>query len=238
MTLTDIIRSVRLCIDEEAANSSSLAATDNDTVLMNHIIEDKMADALRWVCLYAPAELLGGSDEIKDGAAVSTGILIDAVLRPGVTVEDKGVRLIDADDGCTTLQMPDNFIKLARVRAQGWHKAVKTPISEDSDEYLQLYDTAGATATPDRPVAAIIDKAQAEIELWPAAEDTVQVTFVSSVDADTQAFTLSSEKHCPLPPRAKTAFTYYLAFLLLSAYNDPRAARMLEIAKMNIGKGA
>ncbi|MBR1448824.1 MAG: hypothetical protein IJ588_08800 [Prevotella sp.] len=235
MTLSQICKSVRLCIDEEAANSSSLADADTDSVLMDHIIEDKIADAMRWVCLHAPAELLGGSDENKDGVTVSTGILVDAELRIGVNDEDNGVKLIDAVD-CTKLIMPDNFIKLARVRALEWHKAVRTPISEDSDEYLQLYDDAGATATPDRPVAAIIDKAHAEIELWPSAEGIVQVTFVASTGG--QSFTESSEAHYPLPPLAKTAFIYYLAFLLLSAYNDPRAARMLEIAKMNLGKSA
>lgn len=242
MTEANIIRAVRLCYDEEAVNASSLVTGlgyADDNALMDNIIKSKIGDALRWVCLYAPADLLAGTDEENGGQEVDTGIMVDAELSEQIAA-DGGVELVEGAD-CLKLKMPSNFIRLARVRILGWHKAVKTPISEDSEEYLQLYDTNGATATDDRPVAALIEKSRKEIELWPSGEEEsyrIEVSFIVSTEGST--FTTGSgtsqETHYALPPKARTAFIYYLAFLTLSAYEDSRAARMLEIAKMNLGK--
>ena len=136
--------------------------------------------------------------------------------------------------------MQADFIKLARVRVNGWHRAIKTPIEEDSEEYLQLYDANGAAATADRPQAAIIDKAIKVLEVWPTGS-SAEYTYVAATEAKSFDVTTGevghevTTTHYPLPPRAKTAFIYYLAFLVLSAYADSRAPRMLEIAKMNLG---
>ena len=127
------------------------------------------------------------------------------------------------------------FIKLVRIRMQDWHRAIKEPISEDSEEYLQLYDDNGAKATADRPQAAIIDKATKEVEVWPLTSGkTASLTYVADVSSSID--TSTDDKDVNLPPKVKTAFIYYLAFLVLSAYEDSRAVRMLEIAKMNISR--
>ena len=219
MSIDDIISAVRFCIDEEKSNGASFAnASSGDDTSMNNIIKNKIGDALRWVCLYAPAELLGGSDE-----SVSTGILVDESPTPTAAYDNKA--------GKVTLS--ENFIKLSRVRVSDWHRAVKTPLLEDSDEYLQLLDSNGATATADRPQAAIIDKAVKELEVWPwESGKSVSLTYVSSVSPVGIGSPVTAYA---LPPKAKTSIIYYLAFLLLSAYNDARAERMLDIAKMNLG---
>ena len=250
MTVEEIIKAVRFCYDEEELNDASFTpASAQDNTYMNNIIKSKIGDAVRWICLYSPAELLGGSDVKKTSGGVTvdvpTGILVDAEVKTQ-SPTDNGVTLQPAEDpvDCRRLIMPSDFIKLARVRVLGWHRAIKTPIAEDSDEYLQLYDTNGATATDDRPIAAIIDKSQTEIELWPSLEENIEVhvTYVSSVspvglDANGDPVAPGTDPvQYALPPRVKTAFIYYLAFLVLSAYEDSRAARMLDIAKMNIGK--
>lgn len=243
MTVGNIIKAVRWCIDEEAVNAANIADVSaydfgaGDEGLMNNIIKDKIGDAIRWICLYAPADLLGGSDETTTVGGqtipVSTGILVDmpqsGTLVPTVitgTVAGK-------------LTMPSDFVKLARVRVAGWHRAVKTLLSEDSDEYLQLYDANGATATADRPQAALIEKATREIEVWPTGT-SAEYTYVANVDPEEHAFDVTSgepavtERHYPLPPRVKTSFIYYLAYLLLSAYGDARSERMMEIAMQNL----
>lgn len=219
MSIDDIISAVRFCIDEEATNGASFAnAASGDDTRMNNIIKNKIGDALRWVCLYAPAELLGGSDE-----SVATGILVDQSPTPTAAYDNKAGKITLSGD----------FIKLARVRVSDWHRAIRVPLLEDSEEYLQLMDSNGATATADRPQAAIIDKAVKELEVWPwTSGKTVSLTYVASVmpvgiDNPVTAYAF--------PPKAKTSIIYYLAFLLLSAYNDARAERMLDIAKMNLG---
>lgn len=240
MTVANIIKAVRWCIDEEAVNAASLdgasaydfdGGTHTDIGLMNNIIRNKIPDALRWVCLYAPANMLGGTDETGQ----ATGILVDAELSDQVTT-DNGVELINATY-CMKLKMPSNFIKLVRVRVEGWHKAIKETISEDSEEYLQLFDENGATATEDRPVAVLVEKEQSVIELWPditAGTFYVEVTFATA-KVDNVIYTDNNTEKVAVPPQVKTAFIYYLAFLLLSAYDDSRSVRMMEIARMNLG---
>ena len=232
MDVEQIIKAVRWCYDEEAQNGASFSsASADDNTLMNNIIKSKIGDALRWICLYAPAELLDGSDEVS----LDTGILVDAELSDRST-SDNGVEIAEGTD-CLVMTMPATFIKLARVRALNWHRAIIVPISEDSEEYLQLHDTNGATATNDRPQAAIRNKSTRQIELWPLPEGDsfhVEVTYVADPGNNYDSSSLSTK--VAIPPKGKTAFIYYLAFLTLSAYEDSRAERMLEIAKMNIGR--
>lgn len=221
MTVGEIINAVRWCFDEEQTDSADFRnASGNDCTLMDNIIKSKIGDAVRWISLYAPSDILGGSDT----ASINTGIMTDATMYP------------TAISGTTggMLTMPSDFIRLVRVRVSGWHRAVKDPIAEDSDEYLQLRDVNGAEATADRPMAAIIDKATKEVEVWPTGS-SAEITYISepSVNISSSA---SSSTNVAIPPRAKSAFIYYLAFLVLSAYEDSRAMRMYEIAKMNIGK--
>lgn len=220
MSIDDIISAVRFCIDEEATNGASFSnAASGDDTRMNNIIKNKIGDALRWVCLYAPAELLGGTDQ----TGTATGILVDDTPTPTAVYNNKAGKITLSGD----------FIKLARVRAANWHRAVKEPLREDSDEYLQLLDENGATATADRPQAAIIDKATKELEVWPwASGQSVSLTYVASVAPAAIGNPVTAYA---FPPKVKTSIIYYLAFLLLSAYNDPRAERMLAIAKMNLG---
>ena len=249
MTVEQIIEAVRFCIDEEDSNPSSLAnvtVLGSDNVLMDNIIKSKIGDALRWICLYAPADMLGGTDEpdtTEQGQTVHhpTGIITDV---PSVTPT-----AIAYGSGSTNggrIDMPSDFIRLVRVRTQDWHRAVAKPIAEDSEEYLQLYDENGATATMDRPVAAIIEGETRKLEVWPAKAGSTMLTFsysyVAAIGDNSFDVTVTpsggeqyTETHYPLPPKARTAFIYYLAFLLLCAYGDGRADRMLAIAKMNLG---
>lgn len=229
MTVGEIIKAVRFCYDEEALNGANFGnASSNDNTLMDNIIKSKIGDALRWICLYAPAELLNGTDS---ATSVATGILVDktGVSPTGITDTTGGKIQLDATNN-------PGFIKIVRVRMEDWHRAIKEPISEDSDEYLQLYDTNGAAATVDRPQAAIIDKAVKEIEVWPfTSGKTASYTYVAD-PGTTISSTSALTDTLNLPPKAKTAFIYYLAFLVLSAYEDSRAVRMLEIAKMNVSR--
>ena len=83
MTVGDIIKAVRWCIDEESVNAANIndaSAWDfdgskTDTGFENNIIRYKIPAALRWVCLYAPAEQLSGSSSGggRAGAAVGSG---------------------------------------------------------------------------------------------------------------------------------------------------------------------
>ena len=221
MTVQNIYRAVRLCYDEEAQNVANFAnATAGDMALMNNIIKAKLGDALRWVCLYAPAEQLSGGGS---GGTGSINIIVD------VTQQDVPT------DG--RIALGTNFIRLIRVRCSNWHRAImgESLLKEDSDEYLQLMDSNGAEATVDRPQAALIETAEKKVEVWPHAAgakyDLTKLVMPSTTELDN----VTDSTDIAIPPLLKSSFLYYLAFLVLSAYQDSRAARMLEIAKMNLG---
>lgn len=221
MTVEEIIKAVRWCFDEEQMDSADFRnASSNDNTRMDNIIKSKIGDAVRWICLYCPAELLGGSDTSN----VATGIMADISLTP--------VAISGTNGG--TVAMPADFIKLVRVRVKGWHRAINTPVAEDSDEYLQFRDEFGAKAVADRPMAAMIEKANKAVEVWPTGE-VAEVTYIAEPSVNVSSSS-SGSTNVALPPRSKTAFIYYLAYLTLSAYDDSRAKNMLEIAKMNTGR--
>lgn len=213
-----IYERVRWCFDEEALNIANLAdVTNNDNTLMNNIIKDKIGDALRWICLYAPAEQLsgGGSSGSDD---------IDIIVDDTGTVPENGRIALGA-----------NFIRLIRVRCTDWHRAVmgESLLKEDSDEYLQLMDEYGAMATLDRPQAALIESAEKKVEVWPRAGSYELTKLVMPSMEDLSNLTDTTPVN--IPPLLEAAFIYYLAFLTLSAYADARAPRMLEIARLNLG---
>lgn len=243
MSLDDIIKSVRWCIDEEAVNMAELAGASaydfdgnvTDTGMMNRIIVSRIGDALRWVCLYAPAELLTGTDT----GGTDTGIVYEGSISPGNPISDAAAGVVDGAPSSVTANrfvLPTNFIKLVRVRGNTWHRSVsgRTLIAEDSEDYLKLHDETSAYATHDRPQAALIEKARKELECWPSAPTFEFTCIVSPATSNYDPDNGTTE--VAIPPLAKTSFVYYLAFLLLSAYNDARAVRMLEIAKMNLGR--
>lgn len=221
MTVGEIIKAVRWCYDEEQIDSADFRnASANDNTYMDNIIKSKIGDAVRWICLYCPAELLGGTDSV----GTATGIMADATMTP--------VAISGTNGG--TLTMPADFIKLVRVRVTGWHRAIMSPVAEDSPEYLQFRDEYGAKAVADRPMAALIEKTTKQMEVWPTGT-SAEVTYIADPSVSVASSDTAST-NIALPPRAKTAFIYYLAFLTLSAYEDSRAARMLDIAKMNTGR--
>lgn len=231
MTVGEIIKAVRWCIDEEAVNAAGLAnvsaydfdgGTHTDLGLMNNIIRNRIAAALRWVCLYAPAEQLSG----VSGGGTSTSI--------DVIQEDENLPATD-----NVLTPSETLIRVIRVRGTGWHRAIlgDSLIKEDSDEYLQLSDTNGAEATADRPQAALMNTKQKKVEVYPAGSgDRFILTYVRAFSADDLGDLTDDDTDIGIPANVETSFIYYLAYLLCSAYGDTRAKAMFDVATLNLGK--
>jgi len=221
MKVEDIVKSVRLCIDEEASNPSSLAGADGDDITkMDSIIKDKIGDALRWVCTNAPSELLSSTSAASASGSVD---LIYEETNPS-----------RSDNVITPAK---TMLKVVRVKGSKWHRAIlgDSMIKEDSDEYLQLKDSYGATATDDRPQAALINTKQRKVEVWPYDGNTFTLTYVKALEDSDISALATGTTIVNLPVLVETSLVYYLAYLLLSAYGDGRSNRMLEIAIQNLG---
>lgn len=216
MTIKSIIDNVRWVLDEEKGQP------DYETAYMDNIIKSRINDALRWIIYNADTSLLDGSDT-NDG----TGCIIQEELP-----SDVGTKA--TLDGAY-VRMPSDFVRLVRVKVTGWARAIHEPIAEDSEQYLMQSD-AVAKADKTRPQAAIVSTLPNKIELFPTPleGDKVEITYaVTPGEIDTSA---SEDTSFGIPPKLKTAFIYYLAYLVMIAYDDnSKANSMLATAKMNAG---
>lgn len=232
MKVRDIIDAVRLCIDEEALNGADFADASmygdgaGDEGLMNNIITAKIPDALRWICMYAPAELLSSG-----GAQVSAAP--DRWIELIVEETDKSV-----DAGTNLLTPRETLVKVVRVKGSQWHRAVlgDSLIKEDSDEYLQLRDENGAEATNDRPQAVLVNTKKKKVEVWPADGNVFTLTYAKALSYSDLTKLNTPSSVVNIPVLTETSFVYYLAYLVLTAYGDARRETMLEIAMQNLGK--
>ena len=215
-------------MDEEAVNLAQIGVGNNDDAYMDDIIADKIPDAVRWCALYAPDGLLRSEKETsgetsKGWSVAAEGAFVETATVTGTT-----------SGGCTTFELPPDFGRLVRVRLTGWSKAVRTPIEEDSDEYLMV-NADTARATTDRPVAALIRTSPMKLECWPGVSggggsSSISICYVSNgSDITTTGSSIN------IPGQLEPAFIYYLAFLVATAYRDSIASSLLQIAKMHLG---
>lgn len=223
MTVDEIIKQVRFCIDEESNNTSSLADVidEKDDSYMDNIIKAKIPDALHWIAVTATSStVLSNSKETSEKADSST------------TSTDMEVKAFEESDTIGIVEMPSNIsvFNINRVRATGWHKAV-VPVEDTSDDALLMFDET-AMGTIDRPQAAIMRTTPLKLLVQPKAE-TVTVSYVG-VPTGTSKDTDEKES-VDISDKFKSSFIYYLAFLLLSAYDDSKANQMYNIALQMLG---
>jgi hypothetical protein len=199
---------------------------------MNNIITNKIPAALRWVCLYAPAEYLSGvsttpSDNNENEEEETA---IDIIEEEDFTINAGGSNILTPQNGA--------LIRVVRVKNSTWHRAIlgDSLIKEDSDEYLQVHDTNGAEATVDRPQAALINTKVKKVEIWPNTAGTVTLTYIKALTASDIGDLTDPDTHIGIPSAVETSFIYYLAYLLCSAYGDARAKSMFDIATLNLGR--
>lgn len=225
MTVDEIIKQVRFCIDEESNNTSSLADVidEKDDSYMDNIIKAKIPDALHWIAVTATSSaVLSNSKETSKKADSST---------PS-TSTDMEVAAFEGSDTIGIVEMPSNIsvFNINRVRATGWHKAV-VPVEDTSDDALLMFDET-AMGTIDRPQAAIMRTTPLKLLVQPKAA-TITVSYVGvptviSKDND-------EKESVDISDNFKSSFIYYLAFLLLSAYDDSKANQMYNIALQMLG---
>ena len=225
MTVDEIIKQVRFCIDEESNNTSSLADVidEKDDSYMDNIIKAKIPDALHWIAVTATSSaVLSNSKETSKKADSSN---------PS-TSTDMEVKAFEGSDTIGIVEMPSNIsvFNINRVRATGWHKAV-VPVEDTSDDALLMFDET-AMGTIDRPQAAIMRTTPLKLLVQPKAA-TITVSYVgvptviSKDNDETESVDVSDN--------FKSSLIYYLAFLLLSAYDDSKANQMYNIALQMLG---
>ena len=216
MKVEDIIKQVRWCIDEESNNTSAIT-DEKDDLYMDNIIKSKINDALHWIAITAAS-----SSVFAESKKTS-----DTSLK--ISVEDH-----DATKNIGIIKMDANteIIAISRVRGNGWFKAV-IPVEDTDNEAYMMFDES-AMGTADRPQAVIMRENPIKILLQPKPTEAV----VSFVGVPKNVDVSSETTDVAITDKLKNAFIYYLAFLLLSAYNDNKATHMYTIALQQLGVNA
>lgn len=203
MTVSEILKQVRWCVDEESGYQ------DYEDTYFDNIVRSKIGTAIRWCAMYADVSML--SDGTSSGLLKTETATFEA--------------------GTSRFKLPDDTLRLVRVRASDWYKAVMKFISEDSEEYLMQSDET-SKATYDRPVAALLLTSPQQVEVFPLTEGaTVEYTVAYWPNVD------ASDDSCDIPIsyKLRSAFIYYLAFLVMAAHSDMNKANaMLAIAKQHL----
>ena len=228
MSIEEIIKAVRWCIDEESNNTSEIT-DEKDDLYMDNIIKSKINDALHWIAITAASSsVLSDSEKAasdKTDSEKTDSKKVDATTSSTIKVES-----FDDTRGIGVITMPSNteVINISRVRGKSWFKAV-TPVEDTDDEALMMYDDT-AKGTADRPLATIMRENPISILLQPIPDEAV-ISFVGvpkNVDP-------ASSTDVAIPDKLSNAFIYYIAFLLLSAYDDTKANQMYTIALQQLG---
>lgn len=225
MKVDEIIKQVRWCIDEETSGTSYIT-DDKDDVYMENIIRAKIPDALHWIAITASASSVLSTSSSTQKNASSDVASTTATMK--VTSFDG-----HEDIGVITMPSSVSVFNINRVRGKGWHKAV-IPVEDTSDEALMMFDDT-SKGTVDRPQAAIMRVKPLKVLVQPMPSDgTISVSYVG-VPTDVTNGSGEEGDSVEISDNFRGAFIYYLAFLLLSAYDDSKANQMYSIALQQLG---
>ena len=234
MKVEDIIKAVRWCIDEESNNTSEIT-DEKDDLYMDNIIKSKINDALHWIAITAASSsVLSDSEKVvfKETASKKVDSENTESEKTDVTTSSTfNVESFDETRGIGAITMPSDteVINISRVRGKDWFKAV-TPVEDTDDEALMMFDDT-AKGTADRPLATIMRENPIRILLQPIPDEAV----ISFVGVPKNVNITSDATDVAIPDKLSNAFIYYIAFLLLSAYDDTKANQMYTIALQQLG---
>jgi hypothetical protein len=135
--INDIIPEVKVALDENVSSDALTALGDLDTLTLDEIIESKIGDAALMVHEKAAHWLL------TDGINYP-------VVNPTVQMLGGGWKMLRT-------KLPNDFLRIVSVKAQGWDYPVIELIDETSPLYtMQFSRFGGIHGNPQRPVAALV----------------------------------------------------------------------------------
>lgn len=220
-----LLERVKAALDDGELNLSAFHSVAYES--MKASVKSCARDAMLWLIQNAPLSMLDGSDE-----STMPGCLDDTVT----TGESVPASVSSIFRIGNVFYLPGDFVRLSRVRAEGWCRALRQTISDCDEEYLMLSD-AVATSSYDRPCAVLIDSRPKRLELWPCEDEEVEITIVrhpSGTFAGLDSVNFNTAK-IPIPPRLETPWVYMTCYLLLISWGDSRAKSYFEVVSSLLG---
>lgn len=210
--VADILRAVKIVIDENQTSESLLSVLDSDTLAMNEIIETQIPVAASMVELEAPRYKIGG------GEAMATSI----VWRKGAV----GI-------GSGKVILPDDFLRLVVFQMSDWERPVVDAISDADPLYMQQFSRfAGIRGTPQKPIAALCAMPAGLCLEFFSCKDGEDVTVAKARYIPKPIIT--EKKEIRLCSKLYDSIVYRVAHLVVGSYGaNEKAAQYLETS-MNL----
>lgn len=129
----NIVKDVRVCMDENMADTALIADGDENTLLLDEIIKSKILEAVERVHTEAPFYMLDNAHHFDTNAAINWKTL------------ESGEILL-----------PDDFMRLVVFQMSDWERPVYTVLTPDDPEYAKCSSRYKALrGTVQRPVCAL-----------------------------------------------------------------------------------
>lgn len=143
--LPDIVRDVRIAIDQNMTSEQLIASEDIETLSLDEIIRSKIAEAARRVISTAPANF------------IDSGIAIDGTVTYRKSTQSGWIHL------------SDDFMRLIVFKMSNWERPVYQAISAESPRYaMQFSRFPGIRGSAQKPVVAITRRAEGlALEFFP-----------------------------------------------------------------------
>lgn len=221
--VSDIVRDVRIAIDQNQDAKSMENFGDVDTLDLFNLIKDKIEDAAKLIMKAAPLHMIG-----KGVKPNNLEILYEKVY--------------EGDSQCyAVVKLPADYMRCVTFRMEDWLLPITGSdiITPESPEYaLQRSRVVGVRGNKERPVLVLVpyvaDATKKETE-----EDKTEYCYEAySTDDKKQCYftylpipTISKDK-ISLPSRLYRAVVYAIAYLTALALNaQAQASVMLSTAK-------
>lgn len=146
--IQEIMRDVRICIDQNMMSEQLFMERDIDTLSMDDIIRSKIVDAVRRVVTVAPTNLLDGGSSFGD-------------------------TVFWRDQGSGWILLPDDFLRLVIFKMSDWARPVYNVITDDDPRYsMQFSRFKGLRGTPQKPIVALVNRAEGRALEFFSCKDT------------------------------------------------------------------
>lgn len=211
--VSEILKDVRVCIDENMQSTKLITEDDVDTLALDDIIRSKIIDAVRLVEEQAPVHLLENGHSFAG---------------------EDGDDIYWERDHSGWVLLPDDFMRLICFEMSDWERPVYAAIGPDDSEYLlQRSSIRGVRGNWQRPVCAITTRPEGKaLEFYSCKSDDAIISravYLPYPFIDNLGGVDLSEK-------CYRSIVYMCAGLTLaSAGNDDKGTSMMNLSKNMIG---
>lgn len=198
--LNELLRDVRIAIDENEEGGALLEECDADTLLLSEIIEAKVEEGVRRVIAAAPLTMLDGGNTFGDAVYWQKA-------------------------GCGWILLPEDYMRLLVFKMSDWERPVYEAIDGLDPRYaLQFSRCRGLRGNPQKPVVAITNRAEGRVLEFFSCKDE-RATVEQAVYLPLPK--IDGDGGIDIPERCYVAVVYMISGLVLASIGQVEMSSMM-----------